>query len=689
MNAMDILTGLNDVRDRYIVDTEAFRQAAPKKRQLPRKRLWLIAAIVALALLLVGCATLYVLHLQDMAFGQEQRAGSSGSSETWFKLSLQGVEGTPGYLAQKEWHEWLETYDPNDEIYHSEEAFSEDFGEEYEAYLLYTRAMKDKLDEICAKYHLNLLGKMHRDPDPEAACQALGIRGILRVPAETELAFRYYADGSFTAEGTVTLTGPDAVWPYGEVLSFSAFRKNSFNDVYSMIPKENFTEWNYRTSYGADVLIVSVEGTEDGTWVSGASLFADGGDYMIHLNLTEYDRTWTKEALESYAEAFDFTVQPQEVSPEALAQTDARQAAYDKAWAEQYQKRLHGYAELGYDSRIKDWLTISTHPNQLGFCLTDLNGDGVEELLLGENGYIQEAYCKTEDGTQRIMPPTVMYYGAFLESNRYLSDITSDYSLHPSYMYLCQDNVLAYVFVAQDFTAYHFAKPENGEYVWDKCVFYSTIEYYREHPWNLYEDGPGSNAIPITQEEFNAIIRSYTRVPVTLTPISQYPLDASSTSNVGEDTVYTSFDALRTSLSGLADAQDWHYCLIDLDGDGQDEFFLSHKDWNGLLAMKDGQVKLLECGRNISIFQGGFACTRQYLDGNSATGFYKVEHGDAILVDYLRYDTGKNAECPWFCSPDGQDDTLRPITQAEYEAIQAKYAPIELDMRADLVYSGE
>ena len=136
MNAMDILTGLNDVRDRYIADTAAFRRATPKKRQLPRKRLWLIAAIVALALLLVGCATLYVLHLQDMAFGEAQRAGSSGSSETWFKLSLQGVEGTPGYLAQKEWHEWLETYDPNDEIYHSEEAFSEDFGEEYEAYLL-------------------------------------------------------------------------------------------------------------------------------------------------------------------------------------------------------------------------------------------------------------------------------------------------------------------------------------------------------------------------------------------------------------------------------------------------------------------------------------------------------------------------------------------------------------------------
>ena len=90
-----------------------------------------------------------------------------------------------------------------------------------------------------------------------------------------------------------------------------------------------------------------------------------------------------------------------------------------------------------------------------------------------------------------------------------------------------------------------------------------------------------------------------------------------------------------------------------------------------------------------SIFQGGFAHTRQYLDGNSAIGFYRVEHGDAILVDYLRYDTGISTENSWFYSPDGQDATLRPITQAEYEAIQAKYVPLEPDMRADLVYSGE
>lgn len=60
MNAMDILTGLNNVRDQYVVDAEMFRQGASKKApKLPPKKLWLIAAVAALTLLLVGCAIAY------------------------------------------------------------------------------------------------------------------------------------------------------------------------------------------------------------------------------------------------------------------------------------------------------------------------------------------------------------------------------------------------------------------------------------------------------------------------------------------------------------------------------------------------------------------------------------------------------------------------------------------------------
>ena len=91
MNAMDILTGLNDVRDRYIVDTEAFRQATPKKRQLPRKRLWLIAAIVALALLLVGCAIAYASGWFQLLFSSRSEAPLSPDQIQYIQENEQNI----------------------------------------------------------------------------------------------------------------------------------------------------------------------------------------------------------------------------------------------------------------------------------------------------------------------------------------------------------------------------------------------------------------------------------------------------------------------------------------------------------------------------------------------------------------------------------------------------------------------
>ena len=187
MNAMDLIYGLNNVRDSYVASAGAFRQRKPKR--LPKRKLWLIAALIALTLLLVGCAVVYVLRLQDMAFGQETHEVLGSGVQNRTMLSLQGVKGTPGYQATKEWYDWLQSYDPDDAIYHSPEAFSEDFGDDYYAYSLYTRDMKNKLDEICAKYNLKLLGKMYVDPDEAAACKALGIQGILRPGAQAETHF--------------------------------------------------------------------------------------------------------------------------------------------------------------------------------------------------------------------------------------------------------------------------------------------------------------------------------------------------------------------------------------------------------------------------------------------------------------------------------------------------------------------
>ena len=299
MNPMDIMKGLNGIKDSFVMEAQDFRQGKRKVFSIPHKKLWLIAAIIALALLLVGCTVVYVLRLQDMAFGQDTQEVLGSGVQDRTLLSLQGVKGTPGYQATKEWHEWLKTYDPDDRIYHSKEAFSEDFGDDYDSYNLYTREMKDKLDEICDKYQLNLLGKMYVDPDEAAACKALGIQGILRSDARAQTNFgsvRYYADGSFTVEGKMTLE--TQAWPYEEIVTFSCCRKDSFSDLYGSVgPEGTYEEWTYTTTQGVDVLLV----LEQRNAVNQpAFLMADRGEYVFTFHALEYDREWTREALEAF-----------------------------------------------------------------------------------------------------------------------------------------------------------------------------------------------------------------------------------------------------------------------------------------------------------------------------------------------------------------------------------------------------
>ncbi len=682
MKAMDLMTGLNGVRDSFIMEAGEFRQGKRSHQRLPVKKLWLIAAIIALTLLLVGCAVAYMLHLQDMAFGQETQEALDGEVQDRTLLSIQGVKGTPGYQAAKEWHEWLQTYDPEDTIYHSEEAFSEDFGDDYYAYNLYTREMKNKLDEICAKYGLNLLGRMYVDPDEAAACKALGIQGILRPGVQAETNFggmRYYADGSFTVEGHMSL--PDSVWPYEEIVSFSCSRKDSFSDLYATVgPEGTYEEWNYTTTNGVDVLVV-LEQKNDLN--QPAFMIADRGEYVFVFSTLEYDREWTKEALEAYAEAFDFTVRPQRVSEEAITEAQVRRETADEEAADKMDKRRHSYSELGYDARIKSRMEFSTHPSQLGFCLMDLNGDGVEELIVGENGYIIAVYNKRENGTQYLMSPIYAFPDMIGESDSYLSGMGEKYGFN-SYMYLCEDNVLAYVAgTTEGQMAYYFLKVENGGYTWTDCVFYyPNNDYYKDNPWISVPDMTREHIkVPITEEIFNETVRSHPRVPLTLTPIAQYPLTNNSPSGIGgKDDIYGSFSELLRHLREFD--RIWNDCLLDLDGDGQQELFLTQGAWKGVLAVKNGKVKILECGEYLSICKGNYILhTQTYLDGNSATSVYKVQNGNAILVDYLRYDKDVNPENPWFYGTDAQDISLKPISQQQYEAILGKYVPLELETR--------
>ena len=60
MDAMDLITGLNEIQDSFITDAGAFRSQIRHVSHRSKRKLWLAAAIIALLLLLVGCTVVYV-----------------------------------------------------------------------------------------------------------------------------------------------------------------------------------------------------------------------------------------------------------------------------------------------------------------------------------------------------------------------------------------------------------------------------------------------------------------------------------------------------------------------------------------------------------------------------------------------------------------------------------------------------
>ena len=114
MKAIDLLVGFNSVKDSYVISAEEFRQG--KRKRLSTRKMWLIAAVLALTLLLVGCAVAYVngwfqqifsarsetpLSSEQIQYIQnnEQIVGQSQTINDWtVDLKSTICDGRTGYL---------------------------------------------------------------------------------------------------------------------------------------------------------------------------------------------------------------------------------------------------------------------------------------------------------------------------------------------------------------------------------------------------------------------------------------------------------------------------------------------------------------------------------------------------------------------------------------------------------------
>ena len=336
MNGEDLFRGLNYVNAKFIEEAETVTQLQAKKKVLSLRRPVLIAAIVAMLLMLVGCAVVYVLRMKEIHIGQQQTyqdvfeydpdtgeaiAYIGQETVTEEVLTLAGIQGSRNYQAAQEWFAFKQEYDPDLSItteLHRNGTVPE-FPEEYESYNIYSQEMKDKLDEILKKYDLKLIGKTVPFRTEELVCKALGLENIL-IPGSNAVMNLDYAGyqecGNLNMDFGVILPDDDLKTQ----CHIYYMHKDAFTeDVISLGEIETWKEWNYTTASGEEVLIF--RSPED--W--RGFIFCDMPNYTVTLRYTfiheQYgndgkgnmyvDREFmTDQQIERLADTIDFSIEP-------------------------------------------------------------------------------------------------------------------------------------------------------------------------------------------------------------------------------------------------------------------------------------------------------------------------------------------------------------------------------------------
>ena len=268
MNGKDLLIDLSNISHKYYEEAENDTITQVRAHRTFRRPL-LAAAIIALILLLVGCAV-YFYRLEQLVVIDHSKEVVAVIEEDISKtatetipetdagphvaekvLSLQGYEGSPAYLALQEWWEYAIDYT----IQNPELRFSSDYQrpEAYTKYPCYSQDMVDKVDEICSKYGLHLLGKSTFITDADGM-EAHGLSGVLSVEAVPRCFYGHlYEDGSFTASGELELSGD-----YEKTVQFQMhnIRKDAFYTGHlGLNNMSDYMQWNYTTADGYTALL--------------------------------------------------------------------------------------------------------------------------------------------------------------------------------------------------------------------------------------------------------------------------------------------------------------------------------------------------------------------------------------------------------------------------------------------------
>ena len=361
MNGRDIFRGLQYIGDDLIENAEtgqfpAQNQGSGKTRR-PIRRPLLIAAVIALLLLLVGCAAVYVLKMEHVKIssGTDQRDYSlvdgvyvkDPHTIDTTTLSMAGLKGSNAYKACADFYAY-ET-----ELRASASASGDWTG--------YDDAINAKAQELAEQYGLKPEGQSLTFRTTRNLCNALGVERFVRNSQDVSidvdqgfcrdsgnffvlLRFAFPEDQSYE----VTYTSGALYWN----------RQDTFSrEYFTLEDRGDWVERNYTTSAGNTVLILTSPSQERGY------IICDRGDALMTVWLDANPELLSEDAgvvsaeylhmtdaqLDMVADALDFAIQP---NVPTQADVDAQAAPPQEATQNGYTLKLKSVETDGYVARV-------------------------------------------------------------------------------------------------------------------------------------------------------------------------------------------------------------------------------------------------------------------------------------------------------------------------------------------------
>lgn len=222
-------------------------------------------------------------------------------------IVLQGYPDSNEYKACEEWNIFCKNYDRDGSVLAEVGNSPNEFTERYPMYLVYSKEMADKLEEIVVKYDLKLHETRVVVQNSEELISVLSSGDFLQNAGndfeDTVLGGYVYNDGSFHFDGNTVLSSGISV-----AYQFGHYVKGTFSDTYLNVgDADKYDEWEYTTASGVTVNLAL--GSDK------SLLIVDLGSSFVSVNIltgTEGNDIFSsgsigKNELQNLADMFDYS----------------------------------------------------------------------------------------------------------------------------------------------------------------------------------------------------------------------------------------------------------------------------------------------------------------------------------------------------------------------------------------------